>query len=109
MKRRRVVAADDAVVDLEQARAFYECQEQGLGDYFTTCLLSDLESLAFFGGVHALCLGFHRALARRFPFAIYDDLTAEAGRCAFGWLDGNERVLTPNRPIHPTPLSLIMP
>jgi hypothetical protein len=77
MRRRGVVVADDAVVDLEQARAFYECQEQGLGDYFTTCLLSDLEALAFFGGVHVLCFGFYRALAKRFPFAIYYDLTAE--------------------------------
>ncbi len=39
MKRRNVVVSDDAVIDIEDARAFYERQENGLGEYFISCLV----------------------------------------------------------------------
>jgi hypothetical protein len=71
MKRCRVVLSEDAVVDVERAIAFYDRQEEGLGRYFFSCLLSDLEALSFFAGIHAVHFGCHRALSRRFPFAIY--------------------------------------
>lgn len=77
MMRRSVVVSDDAVVDIDEARAFYENQERGLGDYFTSCIMSDLEALTFFGGIHSVWFGYHRALAKRFPFAIYYEVRDE--------------------------------
>jgi hypothetical protein len=71
MKRKNVVVSEDAVADLEQARSFYERQQDGLGEYFIACLLSDLESLAFYAGIHSVVFGYHRMLSKRFPFAIY--------------------------------------
>jgi plasmid stabilization system protein ParE len=38
---------------------------------FLTAFFSDLETLAFRAGVHALHFDFHRVLASRFPYAIY--------------------------------------
>jgi hypothetical protein len=74
MKRRNVVLSEDAFADVEGARAFYDRQESGLGDYFLSCLVADLEALSFFAGIHARRLGHHRMLAKRFPFAIYYDV-----------------------------------
>lgn len=34
-------------------------------------LLADVDSLAGYAGIHAQIHGFHRMLARRFPYAIY--------------------------------------
>jgi hypothetical protein len=35
-------------------------------------ILADLDSLVLYAGVHQKHSGFHRMLASRFPFAIYD-------------------------------------
>ncbi len=67
MRRRSVDVSDDAVTDIENARDFYERLESGLGEYFTACLIADLESLAFFAGIHSIWFGYHRMLCRRFP------------------------------------------
>lgn len=77
MIRRTVVVSEESVSDIEEARAFYDRQERGLGGYFVSCLMSDLESLVFFGGIHTVCFGYHRMLSKRFPFAIYDSLDDE--------------------------------
>ncbi len=58
-------------MDIERARAFYERQESGLGEYFAACLIADLESLSFFAGIHSIWFGYHRMLCKRFPFAVY--------------------------------------
>jgi hypothetical protein len=51
---------------------FYNDVEEGLGEYFLACLYSDIESLKIFGGIHPKPhRHFHRALSRRFPFAIF--------------------------------------
>jgi len=64
--------------DLEEGYHFYESQSPGLGSYFLDSLYSDIDSLAYFGGIHQLVFGYHRQLSKRFPFAIYyriiDDL-----------------------------------
>lgn len=39
------------------------------------CLLSDLESLRLYAGIHPVHFGLHRLLSRRFPFAIYYDVS----------------------------------
>ena len=57
--------------DLEEGFRFYESQSPGLGTYFLDSLFSDIDSLAFFGGIHQLVFGYHRQLSKRFPFAVY--------------------------------------
>ena len=47
-----VVILEDAATDIETGRGFYESREQGVGDYFVQCLLSDLESLVLYAGTH---------------------------------------------------------
>ena len=54
-----------------QGSAFYDSQQDGVGDYFIDCLFSDLEALESQGGIHELVYGLHRKLSKRFPFAIY--------------------------------------
>jgi hypothetical protein len=62
--------SSDAENDIAEGYWFYERQSIGLGDYFRSCILSDVESLAYFGGIHSIEYGYHRALSKRFPFAI---------------------------------------
>lgn len=60
-----------ALDDLAISRRFYEERAKGIGDYFFDSLFSEIDSLALFAGIHSKRSGFHRMLARRFPFAIY--------------------------------------
>jgi len=68
----RLQILDLAKRDLIDGFHFYEDKEKGLGNYFLVSLYSDIESLKVFGGTHRKAYrGFHRALSKRFPFAIY--------------------------------------
>jgi plasmid stabilization system protein ParE len=60
-----------AIDDLAEGRSFYDLQQPGLGDYFFDSVFSDIDSLELQAGIHPLHLTFHRALASRFPYAIY--------------------------------------
>jgi hypothetical protein len=56
----------------------YESQQAGLGGYFLDSLCADIDSLQLFAGIHARPLaGYYRALAKRFPFAIYYEVSGE--------------------------------
>jgi len=68
---KQVVVLADAAEDIESARNFYEEQEPGVGEYCVDSLLTDIESLSRFSGIHPLHFKFHRMLAGRFPFGIY--------------------------------------
>jgi plasmid stabilization system protein ParE len=57
--------------DLTTGRNFYDRQHPGVGDYFFDSLFSEIDSLMFFGGIHRMQFGYHRLLARRFPYAVY--------------------------------------
>lgn len=57
--------------DLEEGYRFYESQADGLGTYFLDTLYSDIDSLAYFAGIHRVVLGYYRLLSKRFPFAVY--------------------------------------
>ena len=57
--------------DLAESRDFYDQRDPGLGSYFLESLFSDIESLRIYAGIHRKVFGYHRLLARRFPFAIY--------------------------------------
>ena len=66
--------SSDALLDLEEGFAFYQRQSEGLGAYFISCLTSDIEALAYSGGIHEVVNGHYRALSKRFPFCIYYDI-----------------------------------
>lgn len=69
---------DAAQQDLVSGYRFYEAQEHGLGSYFLDSLYADIDSLMFFGGIHMVVTGgYHRMLAKRFPFAIYYRMECE--------------------------------
>ncbi|CAN8142036.1 toxin ParE1/3/4 [uncultured Thiomicrorhabdus sp.] len=57
--------------DLQAAWQFYERLEQGLGNYCIDALITDLDSLQFYSGIHPQFFGYYRLLAKRFPYAIY--------------------------------------
>lgn len=57
--------------DLFDGYRFYERQEPGIGDYFLDSLSSDIDSLLLHHGYHRQFFGFHRMIARVFPFSIY--------------------------------------
>lgn len=74
MPVKAVVVLAEAADDLEAGAVFYDMREQGVGHYFFDSLLSDIESLRLYAGVHSVRFGFYRVLSRRFPFAIYYDV-----------------------------------
>ena len=59
-----------AFTDLAAGRRFYDHREAGVGDYFYDSLFAEIDSLARFAGIHPIRFGFHRFLARHFPYAI---------------------------------------
>jgi hypothetical protein len=48
----RIRILNAAEEDLEEGYRFYELQSPGLGSYFLDSLYSDIDSLAYFGGIH---------------------------------------------------------
>lgn len=64
----------EAERDLEIGSDFYESQRQQLGKYFVDCLLTDIDSLLLYGGIHERHFDLFRSMSKRFPFAIYYDL-----------------------------------
>jgi plasmid stabilization system protein ParE len=61
-----------ARADLTAGYWFYEQQEPGLGDYFLRRIYEDLELLGRSAGIHRkTASGFHKMIARRFPYAIF--------------------------------------
>jgi len=83
---RPVVILSEAAEDIENAKRFYDSIDVGLGDYFSDSIISDLESLSLFHGIHAKHFQLHRMLASRFPFGIYYDDVSEITR-VFAVLD----------------------
>jgi hypothetical protein len=69
-----------ADLDLMVGYRFYKNKGQEVGDYFLDSLISDIDALALFGGIHRKILGFHVALSQRFPFAIYYKIEGEVVR-----------------------------
>lgn len=61
----------EAEKDIAMGIYFYESQKDGLGKYFLNSILSDIESLHIFAGIHIVISGYYRLLSKRFPFSIY--------------------------------------
>lgn len=55
---------DEAEIDIKNRMNFYESQGIGLGSYFLTSILSDIESLYIFGGIHIKIKNYHRLLSK---------------------------------------------
>ena len=64
----------EAGIDLKIGKNFYESQNQGLGNYFKDSIISDIESLYLYGGIHSKTYGLYRLLSKRFPYGIYYDV-----------------------------------
>jgi len=62
---------ESAKEDLREGWKFYEKNAPGLGNYFLDCIQADVRSLKLYAGIHEMSEGFHRMLAKRFPFAVY--------------------------------------
>jgi plasmid stabilization system protein ParE len=67
----RLKVLPSALDDLRRGWQFYERQQTGLGDYFQDSLISDIDSLILYAGIHRVVHGYHRMLSKRFPYAIY--------------------------------------
>ncbi|MDP2901608.1 MAG: type II toxin-antitoxin system RelE/ParE family toxin [Methylovulum sp.] len=67
----------DAESDLYDGQTFYDKQGEHIGDYFWDSLLSDIESLLIFAGIHRKEFGYYRMLSKRFPYAIYYDVNGD--------------------------------
>ena len=76
----RVEILDEAQADLLDGFRFYECQSEGLGDYFLDSLFSDIDSLQIYAGIHPVHFGYRRLLSKRFPFAVYYRVARKAVR-----------------------------
>ena len=75
----RLEILSEAEKDLIAGAKFYEAQGTGLGDYFLNSLYSDIDSLLLYAGIHRVVFGFHRALSKRFPYAIFYRLERDKG------------------------------
>jgi len=74
----KIEILDLAKDDLIAGYRFYEKQEAGLGEYFLRHLFDDVDGLLHTAGIHLRPYRhFHRALAKRFPFAIFYTLENE--------------------------------
>jgi hypothetical protein len=67
----RIEILTQAKEDLFEGWLLYERQQSGIGDYFLDSLSADIESLLLHHGYHRQFHGFHRMIARVFPFSIY--------------------------------------
>lgn len=75
-----VIILREASEDLQAGFDFYESREPGIGSYFIDCLISDIESLCVFAGVHSYHFGFMRMLSKRFPYAVYYNIEGDIAR-----------------------------
>jgi hypothetical protein len=75
MKIIDVFILEEAFDDLTEGKAFYDMQETGVGDYFWDCLISDIESLIIYAGIHSKKFDLYHMFSKRFPYTIYYEVT----------------------------------
>jgi hypothetical protein len=71
MNVKEVIVLDEASEDIDDGVLFYDAKEDWLGNYFFDSIVSDLESLRIYAGIHSKHYGYYRMLSKRFPFTIY--------------------------------------
>ncbi len=69
---------NEAEKDIAVGISFYESQKNGLGKYFLDSILSDIESLHVYAGIHIVISDYYRLLSKRFPFSIYYKIKEDA-------------------------------
>lgn len=69
MKPVRVL--EEAADDLENAKAFYDQQEPGVGDYCVRTLWGEIASLEKHHGIHKTHWGLFRMLSKKFPYGVF--------------------------------------
>ena len=62
----KIVILPSAMDDLADGFRFYENHDEDLGNYFWDSIFSDIDSLKIYG--------YHRLLAKRFPYGIYYEI-----------------------------------
>ena len=67
----RLRILESAIDDLDRGRQFYERQGDGWGAYFLNSLFAEIDSLVLYAGIHRKVFGYHRLIARRFPYGVY--------------------------------------
>lgn len=65
MKIYDVIVLEQASWDIEAGKQFYE-SNGNVGDYFFDSIITDIESLKLYAGIHSKHLGLYRMLAKRF-------------------------------------------
>jgi plasmid stabilization system protein ParE len=50
---------------------FYDNQQNGLGAYFLSSIMSDIRALGIHAGLHQKHGSYHRMVCSRFPYSIY--------------------------------------
>ncbi len=69
-----VFILEEAVDDLDQGKTFYNLRKFGVGEYFWDSLVSDIESLIIYAGIHKKKSGLYQMFAKRFPYTIYYEI-----------------------------------
>jgi len=75
-----VITTEFALQDLKLAQKFYEAQAPELGDYFFDALITDIESLHLYAGIHSKEFGYYKMLSKRFPYSIYYETYDDVAR-----------------------------
>ena len=67
----KVLLSSQAEDDIKKGIDFYENMDINLGSYFFNSIMSDIESLKIYKGIHIKINEYYRMLSKKFPFAIY--------------------------------------
>jgi hypothetical protein len=72
-----LVIAPEAVGDIAEAYAWYEARRVGPGEEFLGCVDACIEAIRRMPAMHPMIHGsYRRALARRFPYAVFISMRA---------------------------------
>ena len=74
MNIKDVFVLEEAVDDLDDGKNFYNSKGIGVGEYFWDSLISDIESLIIYAGIHKKKSGIYQTYAKRFPYSIYYEI-----------------------------------
>ncbi|MBT4525006.1 MAG: type II toxin-antitoxin system RelE/ParE family toxin [Deltaproteobacteria bacterium] len=74
MRVNEIVVLKEVANDLNAGREFYALNGTSVGDYFWDSMISDIESLVVYAGVHERIRGLYRMPAKRFPYSIYYEI-----------------------------------
>jgi hypothetical protein len=73
MRIKDVFVLEEAIDDLDEGKEFYNTKEFGVGEYFWDSLISDIESLIIYAGIHKKKFGLYKMSAKRFPYEVEND------------------------------------